>query len=536
MNHIVRKKCAIDPEELGYQTMRECKDIERAKIICGLLLASEEDAAQGDIDRLNSDAADSKYQRSSLHHALYERPNPIDDRQMLAYRRKLRILLVMTVLSALGCLTGNIATFALLGLGLLIAIFCGLGLSALAVVVGHLFHEWVISRSCWLKVGIAFAITVLFFSGLFIFTQARSAMMDRVASTHPQNSYVDGEDEANASVDPPTHASSDSEIRRTMGEGMLLMMLAADLALAFLIGWLIEMYTDRDFISWTTLQELTNRIAELEEQIVRTRASSEINRKRCLAGILRAHNDIARHHPPYHRGLTLLLTVVFLFAHRVWAQGVHYEAILLDMSGSISRGDSTNELFRQYLVATKKLLLTEPPNSRIWVLAISSDSFGGTHEVLKGWTPEAHGLFTDDLDSARRELSARFEAKLRGSSPVAPRTDIFGALWRVKTLFESDKAARLSEWKEIWIFSDMMNDTKNVPMPKLVEFGQQQVLKRANAQGVVQLKSYKLHACGVSTDRMSPKEWTAVKEFWTAYFNAAGAILIAYSADVDCQR
>ena len=51
-------------------------------------------------------------------------------------------------------------------------------------------------------------------------------------------------------------------------------------------------------------------------------------------------------------------------------------------------------LFHEYLVATKKLLVTEPANSRIWVLSISTDSFGGVQEVVKGWTPDWHGVFT----------------------------------------------------------------------------------------------------------------------------------------------
>ena len=37
MNQIVTRQCTIDPEQLGYQTMRECRDLERAKIICGSL-------------------------------------------------------------------------------------------------------------------------------------------------------------------------------------------------------------------------------------------------------------------------------------------------------------------------------------------------------------------------------------------------------------------------------------------------------------------------------------------------------------------
>jgi len=537
MNQIVRKQRPTDPEELGYQTMRECRVLERAKIICGLLLQADENVAQGNIDRLTADIADAKYKASSLHRSLYDRPNPVDDRKMLAYRRRLKIVLVMAVLALLGCLTGNIATFALLGIGFLIAILCGLGLTALAVVVGHLVHEWVVSRNWWLKVVIASAVAVLFFSGLFIFTQARSAMMDRVVSAPPQTSYVDGEDDAKATPEPRAHTSSELEIRHAMGAGMLLMMLAADLALAFLVGWLIEMYSDDDFTAWTVLQTLTDRIIDLEERIARIGASFEVNRKRCLGGILRAHNDIERRNPPYHRALALLLATIFLFAHHASAQVVRYEAILIDMSASISHGDKKNELFRQYVAATKKLLLTEPPNTRVWVLGISSDSFAGTQEILKGWTPESHGVFNDDLDRARRELAADFEKKTTRMFPVARSTDVFGALSRVNVLFESGNVADQSASKDVWIFSDMMNDTKKFSMSERDWTTAEEMLDNAKGEGLlIPLKGYSIHICGVSTASMSAHRWMIIKRFWESYFASVGAETLVYSADVTSDR
>jgi hypothetical protein len=98
------------------------------------------------------------------------------------------------------------------------------------------------------------------------------------------------------------------------------------------------------------------------------------------------------------------------FATRAWTQNIErYEGILIDTSGSISRGGTSSELFREYLTSTKNLRLTEPANTQVWVSSISTDSFGGVHEVMKGWTHGAHGIFTDDLNRARRELASNFE-------------------------------------------------------------------------------------------------------------------------------
>jgi len=73
------------------------------------------------------------------------------------------------------------------------------------------------------------------------------------------------------------------------------------------------------------------------------------------------------------------------------------------------------------------------------------------------------------LSRARRELASNFEMKSSGMAPVASGTDIFGGLWHIKAIFESSPSAGTSHAvsKTIWIFSDMMNETKTFPMPAM---------------------------------------------------------------------
>ncbi len=237
--------------------------------------------------------------------------------------------------------------------------------------------------------------------------------------------------------------------------------------------------------------------------------------------------------------LTFILLSMFLFARSSRAQQTdHYEAILIDTSGSIGKGGMKNELFREYLVSIRKLLLTEPPNSRVWVTAISSDSFGGAHEVLKGWTPDARDVFSDDLNRAWHQLAASFETKAAQMSPVSGGTDIFGALWRAKAVFESNFAsAPQATSKNIWIFSDMMNETRAFSMPDLLATGPEQMLERAKANGLlVPLNGYTVYVVGASPSGLTPKSWLVMKGFWTAYFSAAGAELVTYSAEPDAMR
>ena len=212
-----------------------------------------------------------------------------------------------------------------------------------------------------------------------------------------------------------------------------------------------------------------------------------------------------------------------------------YEAILIDVSGSIGQHGSSRELFREYLNAAKKLLQTEPPRSRVWVLLITTDSFGGVRPLLSGWTPDVQGVFTEDLDRARTQLASSFENKASGLAPIASGTDIFGALWNVKTLFESGSDQHVS--KEIWILSDMMSETSQFLMPALLPTGPERMLQAAKENGLVfSLSGYRVHAIGAATHGLTPESWSKAKRFWMEYFNSAGTQLISYSPSCEVVR
>src|SRR5262249_27081826 len=147
-------------------------------------------------------------------------------------------------------------------------------------------------------------------------------------------------------------------------------------------------------------QKIAGLITGVEDQIARLLASIEIAKRQCAEGILRAQVVLRKRKPTYHRPLMMnALLLVALGAAPTRAQTIErYEGILIDTSGSIaSRSGTNHELFREYLVSTKKLLVTETPSTRVWVSGIAVDSFGSDGTILKGWTPEARGIFTDNL-------------------------------------------------------------------------------------------------------------------------------------------
>ncbi len=541
MNQALRKVRPNDFEEFGYQTRLACRDTASAIQICGLHLHSFDDELQPEILRLNSEMLANRHRGADLHAHLYDRPIPVSDAAMLTHALGCRILLALTALASIAGLVGNTTTFILLGSGLPLSLVGGVGITALPLVVGHLAYEKIVAGHRGLQISVIAVMAVLCFGALIKLGEARREMVDRATATSATTPYVDEPTADSPEPEPKPKEDSESRIHETFGQAMLWFMIAADLALGLLVGLLIRMHTDEDYAAWRKLKKLHQLVTALEKRASVLVASVEVAKKRCMAGILRAENTQTKRRPPYHQALTIFVFMVILFAPRsTAAQHVErYEGILIDTSGSISHGGTTNELFQEYLLSTKRLLLTEPPNSRVWVSSISTDSFGGTHEIVKGWTPDARGVFTDDLSQARRALASSFEKKSSGMSPVAQGTDIIGGLWRLKALFESGQKSDASHPspKTIWIFSDMINETKEFPMPTLIEIGPARMLERAKTNGLlVPLNGYKIYVFGASPSGLTPEAWTTIKNFWIIYVSAAGAELVSYSAESDPQR
>jgi hypothetical protein len=316
--------------------------------------------------------------------------------------------------------------------------------------------------------------------------------------------------------------------------------MAAELSLGLLVGLYIEKMTDQDYTSWKELKGVHERIGDIEAGIAEVLASIEIAKKHCTAGIRRAEIIKKRRHTPYHKVIAGLILLTLAVPSALHSQTTgHYEAILIDTSRSIARGRANKDLFQEYLRSAKKLLATEPPNTRVWVSSIGTDSFGGAREILKGFTPDARGIFTDDLNRARRQLAISFETKSSALSASDSGTDIFGALWHVKTVFESGEDRRSSDHpsRNIWIFSDMMNETKEFAMPQILELGPERMLDRAKGNNlVIPLTHYEVHVVGASPKGLTPQQWIIFKRFWEIYFAAAGAEVVSYSTECDAIR
>jgi hypothetical protein len=378
------------------------------------------------------------------------------------------------------------------------------------------------------------------FLGLFQMAQARGTMVDKLSASTSAKSFVDDNVSEDVPAEPArSDGSVEQRVRGLLGSAMVKIMLSADIILGILLGLFTKIWTNEDFVAWHDLKKTAKHLGPLEERSNELLSSVEIAKKRCMAGILRGKHVQRKKCVPYHKVLPILLVVLFLAVSPVFAQTINrHEGVLIDVSGSIGKGGGNGELFREYLFSVKKLLLTEPPNSRVWVSVITTESFGSVRSLVKGWTPDAQGVFTDDLNRARHQLAANFEAKSAGLTPTAAGTDIIGGLWQLKALLESgSKGNSDAVSKTIWIFSDMMNESANLNMPALLPAGPEKMIERAKSNGLmVPLDGYRVYVIGASPAGLSPQTWNALRTFWTLYFREAGAELVSYSAECNVER
>jgi hypothetical protein len=536
----IAKTQITDPEQLGYTTMVETGDEMIATEICGLHIHAFADQLKPELSRLSSVIQRMKGRRQAVWSHLYDRHVPVSDAKMLGFTIAAGVLAALILVAAVASVGGHATTFYLFGSGLLTSLVLGVALTGIATASGYQAYEKLFVRHKAAEAIVIVAAFVFCFWGLLQLAQARGTMVDKLTASASAKSFVDDNTTEDVTADPArADDSAEQRVRNLLGSAMVKIMLSADIILGILLGLFTKIRTNEDFVAWQDLRKTASIVEQLEERSNELLSSVEIAKKRCMAGILRGKHIQRKRPVPYHQVLSVVLVVLFLAVSPVFAQTINrHEGILIDVSGSIGKGGANSELFHEYLFAARKLLLTEPPNSRVWVSVITTESFGSVRSLVKGWTPEAQGVFMDNLNRARHQLAASFEAKSVGLSPTGAGTDVIGGLWQLKTLLESDtKSSSDADLKTIWIFSDMMNESANLNMPALLPAGPEKMMEQTKANGlIVPLTGYKVYALGASPAGLTPQAWNALKRFWTFYFREAGAELVSYSVECDAQR
>lgn len=536
---------STDFEHLGYETALQSRDQAAAEQICGLHIHAFADELRPGISDLDSRIDTNEARTRALHSHLYDRPIPVSDAAMLARDHAVPVLVILCAIAGIASIVSHGMTFYLMGMGVL-AVILGISITGVAVVAGHQLFETLLVQHRHLKALTVCLVAGLCFWGLLEIAMTRTALVAKSATSDTASSaqsFVDsasGSEVANESPEAEASSSEDAT-RDKLGRAFVKIMLACDIALGLLVGILTALLREEDYTAWRKLKNITEEIKTMQKRKDELLSLVEIAKKKCWAGILRARYFHRRNAVPFHRALGCILLAAALTLGGPTILNAQtfdrYEGTLIDVSGSIGAGGASDDLFREYAQGVRQLLLTEPESSRVVVSTITTESFGSVREILKGWTPEAHGVFTDNLTRARRQLAASFETNASALAPIAGGTDIFGALWRLKALMDSDTQVRSDATREIWIFSDMINETPTLMMPALVAVGPHKMLEQAKANGLlVPLQGYKVHVCGASMRGLSPQAWNIVKAFWRAYFQAGGATLVSYTPSATADR
>jgi hypothetical protein len=526
----------LDWEQVGYAAMAETRDDTRARQTCSLKLAALADELKPLMAAGAKRIGELRGRVQALHAQLYNRAHPISDLRMIATGMLCVFLLAMFGVTFPASVVGNTMTLLNFGWDFSVCSIVGTLGTALVTIVGYLAHVKLLSKHQALETTAVAIVTVLTIWALIDFGRGRGGMTEKANSDQAVESFVDEPASQGAVADPARddHGPSNKSIIGFFSDALTKLTVVADIAVGLLLGAFMTRWTGDDYAGWRTLRAEKAEIARVEHRHDEMIAMIEMARKRCAAGIVRAAHLQAPSHSPYL--VPALLLMLMGGAHGVLAQDniKREEVIAIDLSGSIRKPETRN-LFNEFMQAVRQLLRTEPPDSRTWALAISTDSFGGVTPIVKGWTPSAAGIFTDKLDQARRQLVAGFDAKAAGLSPSAMGTDLFGVLARANAAFESvPDSAHLV--RDLYLFTDGVNES-SFNMPALLPTGVDNMMRVARTNRlIVPLAGVRVYVYGASTAGLTPEAWSTIRSFWTAYFEAAGAKLVVYSTETSVVR
>lgn len=529
----------IDYEQLGLEALRETRDQQLALEIGGMEIQTLQHRLEPALCRIEGEIRETEGHVEALVDQLYNRPDQPSDTRILAKNVLLLINLLLLLPVLIASAAGHSVTFHLFGMGLLLAAVLGVSLTAVIAGAGHFAFTRVFDKHKLLSSLVILAAFAACFLALYDLARARGALLDYFQSQQePDNFVEDATFTAQKPVSSPEQEQSEGqEAQGMLRSALIKMMLAADVILGMLLAMAIRLKTDEDRLAWREIKNSKGRLADLLKEQRGLRAQVEIAQRQFLKGVwLGRRKYQRRQHLPYFRAaLTVPVFLTSVLAAHAQSNVKRLEGSLLDVSGSVAKKTGTSELYQEYLFGAKKLLQTEPPESRVWVFVISTESFGSVQSILKGWTPSAPGVFRENLNRARNQLVAAFEDKASELSPVAAGTDIIGGLWRVKAAFESVNTDHVV--REVFIFSDMMNESQEFAMPALVATGSTKMIEYVKQQGLlVPMSGYRVYVYGATTMGMTPQTWNRVKEFWQRYFREAGAELVVYSAETTVER
>jgi hypothetical protein len=282
---------------------------------------------------------------------------------------------------------------------------------------------------------------------------------------------------------------------------------------------------------WETLRErralIGRRMLALTEEITILKNEPSVFAARFWRNF---HRAISKHSFPSAVTKLLLLTVVMLGGLHLQAAAEEHTTIIaaIDLTQSVAgAGPDAQTDFQKNVEGVTRLLSEAPVSSRIVILGITDQSFKEPFVLLSARVADDPGFFGERLRDARNELVREWRRRSNGLRPRFPYTDIVGALFLAKQIFdESPKASR----KVLVIFSDMRHHTRDLDLESGEAVSRSALLGAPSVMSTpALLQGIEVYALGVDGAGKSTVYWQSLQTFWTEYFRHVGAVLRRYS-------
>jgi hypothetical protein len=227
--------------------------------------------------------------------------------------------------------------------------------------------------------------------------------------------------------------------------------------------------------------------------------------------------------------LLLLVTLGLIGLSPAWADGERVTIVVaLDLTQSVQgAGPDAKTDFQKNIEAVSRLLGRVPPSSRVVVLGITDKSFAQPYILLSGRVTDDAGHFGERLESARGELVRTWTQRSTKLKPEFSYTDIFGALLVAEQIFAESPNR---EHHVLVILSDMRQHTPDLDLESGSSVPALSAMKKQKTVPFASLQDAEVYVAGVGGAGKSIAYWKSLKEFWSEYFQGAGARLRAYSA------
>jgi hypothetical protein len=227
------------------------------------------------------------------------------------------------------------------------------------------------------------------------------------------------------------------------------------------------------------------------------------------------------------KALGLFLCLFLFSAGRTFGQQKLNLVIALDLTASEkAKGHDGRSQFEKNTKGVAEILGSVSAGATVTVIGITENSFGQPFIVLSATISDDPGYFGERLTSARRQLVSAWQKRSLQIEPSAKNTDIIGAALLASELFRNNQGTK----QLLILYSDMRNTTDGVNFEKTQSFNSQMTLAALRQQGLLpELRGVTVKVFGADASTLGITRWNRTKQFWEAYFTAAGANIAEYS-------